>query len=79
MSKAEVLEALRTLSLEDILEVMDVISQYLRERLLPTPAQPAATLQSPRIPGQDTDQVFIAADFNAPLPDRILNDFLNPL
>jgi antitoxin (DNA-binding transcriptional repressor) of toxin-antitoxin stability system len=31
----------------------------------------------PRIPGQDKGKVSIAANFNAPLPDHILNDFLN--
>lgn len=30
-----------------------------------------------RIPGQDKGKVTIASDFNAPLPDTILNDFLN--
>lgn len=30
-----------------------------------------------RIPGQDKGKVAIAPDFNAPLPDHILNDFLN--
>ncbi len=33
----------------------------------------------PRVPGQDRGQVWIADDFNAPLPETILNDFLNPL
>jgi antitoxin (DNA-binding transcriptional repressor) of toxin-antitoxin stability system len=31
-----------------------------------------------RIPGEDKGNVIIAADFNAPLPEGILNDFLNP-
>jgi antitoxin (DNA-binding transcriptional repressor) of toxin-antitoxin stability system len=31
-----------------------------------------------RIPGQDKGKVTIAPDFNAPLPDQILSDFLNP-
>lgn len=30
-----------------------------------------------RIPGQDKGKVTIASDFNAPLPETILNDFLN--
>lgn len=38
-------------------------------RLIPT---------HPRIPGQDKDKVIIAPNFNAPLTDDILNDFLNP-
>jgi hypothetical protein len=32
----------------------------------------------PRTPGQDRGQVWISDDFNAPLPEPILNDFLNP-
>jgi prevent-host-death family protein len=30
---------------------------------------------SPRIPGLDKDKVFIAPDFNEPLPEEILIDF----
>ncbi len=77
MSKTEVLDALRHFSLEEILEVIEVASQHLRKLILPTP-KPAAALR-PRIPGQDKGKVFVAADFNDPLPDSILNDFLNPL
>jgi hypothetical protein len=32
-----------------------------------------------RIPGQDQGKVWMSDDFNDPLPDNILNDFLNPL
>jgi hypothetical protein len=32
-----------------------------------------------RIPGQDQGKVWMSDDFNDPLPDGILNDFLNPL
>jgi hypothetical protein len=32
-----------------------------------------------RIPGQDQGKVWMSDDFNDPLPDSILNDFLNPL
>lgn len=42
-------------------------------RLVPAPKQ-----RFPRIPGQDQGKVIIAPDFNAPLPEDILNDFLNP-
>ncbi len=42
-------------------------------RLVPAPKQ-----RSPRIPGQDQGKVIITPDFNAPLPQDILNDFLNP-
>ncbi len=41
-------------------------------RLVPIP-----TSRQPRIPGQDKGKVAIAPDFNDPLPDDILNDFLN--
>lgn len=30
-----------------------------------------------RIPGQDRDKIVIAPDFNAPLPDNVLADFIN--
>ena len=33
---------------------------------------------SPRKPGQDQGKVWISDDFNAPLPEALLNDFLNP-
>ena len=32
---------------------------------------------SPRIPGLDRGKVFIAPDFNEPLPNEILSDFEN--
>jgi prevent-host-death family protein len=35
-----------------------------------------AECSSPRIPGQDKGKVTIAPDFNAPLPQDVLNDFL---
>jgi len=38
-------------------------------RLIPT---------NPRVPGQDKGKVIIAPDFNEPLPEDILNDFINP-
>lgn len=79
MSKAEVLEALRNFSLEEILEVIEIASQHLRKLILPIQKQASAIAPPSRIPGQDKGKVFIAADFNAPLPDAILNNFLNPL
>ena len=33
----------------------------------------------PRIPGLDRGKVVIAPDFNEPLPEDVLNDFLSPL
>jgi hypothetical protein len=40
---------------------------------------PSQIRSQPRIPGQDQGKVWIADDFNDPLPEEILNDFLNPL
>ncbi|MEA5599000.1 MAG: type II toxin-antitoxin system Phd/YefM family antitoxin [Richelia sp. RM2_1_2] len=43
-------------------------------RIVPVTRQP-----SPRIPGLDRGKVVIAPDFDEPLPEDVLNDFLNPL
>jgi prevent-host-death family protein len=43
-------------------------------RIVPISQQPL-----PRIPGLDRGKVVIAPDFNSPLPDDILNDFLSPV
>jgi antitoxin (DNA-binding transcriptional repressor) of toxin-antitoxin stability system len=32
----------------------------------------------PRIPGQDKGKIFIAPDFDDPLPPDVLDSFLNP-
>ncbi|MBA3920713.1 MAG: type II toxin-antitoxin system Phd/YefM family antitoxin [Nostocaceae cyanobacterium] len=40
---------------------------------------PVNSYPLPRIPGLDKDRVFISPDFNAPLPEDILTDFINPL
>jgi antitoxin (DNA-binding transcriptional repressor) of toxin-antitoxin stability system len=37
---------------------------------------PSPRKRQPRIAGQDKGKIFIAPDFNAPLPDDILADFL---
>ncbi|MBE9213677.1 type II toxin-antitoxin system Phd/YefM family antitoxin [Plectonema cf. radiosum LEGE 06105] len=42
-------------------------------RIVPVIRQP-----SPRIPGLDCGKVSIAPDFDEPLPEDVLNDFLNP-
>ncbi|MEO0936321.1 MAG: type II toxin-antitoxin system Phd/YefM family antitoxin [Cyanobacteria bacterium J06641_2] len=42
-------------------------------RIVPVTRQP-----SPRIPGLDRNKVVIAPDFDEPLPEDVLNDFLNP-
>ncbi|RUR81899.1 type II toxin-antitoxin system Phd/YefM family antitoxin [Chlorogloeopsis fritschii PCC 9212] len=39
---------------------------------------PIAEQSLPRIAGLDKGKVVISPDFDAPLPDDILNDFLNP-
>ena len=33
----------------------------------------------PRIPGMDRGKVTIAPDFDDPLPEDVMNDFLNPV
>ena len=43
-------------------------------RIIPFSHRPLA-----RIPGLDRCKVVIAPDFNSPLPEDILKDFLNPL
>ncbi len=40
---------------------------------------PIADKSLPRIPGLDKGKVVIASDFDAPLPDDILNSFTNPV
>ncbi|WP_414576249.1 type II toxin-antitoxin system Phd/YefM family antitoxin [Anabaena sp. CCY 9402-a] len=39
---------------------------------------PIAEQKLPRIPGLDRGQVTISPDFDAPLPDEVLNAFINP-
>ncbi|AFZ01341.1 type II toxin-antitoxin system Phd/YefM family antitoxin [Calothrix sp. PCC 6303] len=39
---------------------------------------PIAEQKLPRIPGLDRGKVTTASDFDAPLPDDVLNAFLNP-
>lgn len=39
---------------------------------------PIAEQSLPRIPGLDRGKVIIAPDFDAPLPEDVLNDFLSP-
>ncbi|MBD1937867.1 type II toxin-antitoxin system prevent-host-death family antitoxin [Microcoleus sp. FACHB-68] len=41
-------------------------------RLLPISAK------SPRIPGQDRGKVIVSPDFDHPLPEDVINDFINP-
>ena len=37
---------------------------------------PSKKNRNPRVAGQDKGKIFISPDFNAPLPDDILNEFL---
>ncbi len=37
---------------------------------------PSTKKRQPRVAGQDKGKIFIAPDFNAPLPDEILAGFL---
>jgi hypothetical protein len=73
---------MKSLTLDSLLESIaalpaieqETLLQILQHRLA---HQPQIVTQ-PRIPGQDKGQVIIAPDFDAPLPEDILNDFLNP-
>ncbi len=61
----------------------ELLSQVLRgeEVVIAEEGIPLARLvsltntSSPRIPGMDKGKVFIAPDFNEPLPEDILSDF----
>lgn len=49
-------------------------------RLAPVTAavgEHAATPSKPRVPGLGKGQIWMAPDFNAPLPDDIIDDFYN--
>ena len=37
---------------------------------------PSKKNRKPRVAGQDKGKIFVSPDFNAPLPDDILNEFL---
>ena len=72
---------MKTLTVDTLLKSIETLPaieqetllQILQDRL----TQPhRITTTQPRIPGQDKGQVVIAPDFNAPLPEDILNDFL---
>jgi hypothetical protein len=56
------------------------VVMLLDESIDVTPSFTTAQSRSqPRIPGQDQGKVWVAEDFNDPLPETILNDFLAPL
>jgi hypothetical protein len=73
---------METLTLDCILESIATLPAIEQETLLQILqhriAQQHRITTHPRIPGQDKGQVIIAPDFDAPLPEDILNDFLNP-
>jgi hypothetical protein len=73
---------MKTLTLDTLLKSIETLPVIEQETLLKL-LQNRLTQQNrittkPRIPGQDKGQVIISPDFNAPLPEDILNDFLNP-
>ena len=73
---------MKTLTLDTLLKSIETLPVTEQETLLHI-LQNRLTQQhrittQPRIPGQDKGHVIIAPDFNAPLPEDILNDFLNP-
>jgi hypothetical protein len=72
---------METLTLDSLLESIATLPAIEQETLLQILqhriAQQHHATQS-RIPGQDKGQVIIAPDFDAPLSEDILNDFLNP-
>ena len=65
MSLAELLPIVSTLSDSERLELMNLLIKQFSE-------QPSRS-QIQRLPGQDKGKIFMADDFDAPLPDdRIL-------
>ena len=69
MSLAKVLPIVETLSQADRLELMNLLSKQFSEdssRSLVT-----------RLPGQDKGKIFMAGDFDDPLPESVLDSFEN--
>ena len=85
MSKSAAIKAIEQLTFSELVDVIEVASHLLRKAsgLAAEPekdnyvAMGEQTLM-PRIPGQDKGKIFISSDFNAPLPDSVLNSFLDP-
>lgn len=81
-SLSHLIEPMKTLTLDSLLKSIEILPVIEQETLLQILqnrlTQKHRTTTQPRIPGQDKGQVVIAPDFNAPLPEDILNDFLNP-
>ena len=69
MSLAEVLPIVETLSQADRLELMSLLVKQFSE-------ETSRSLVT-RLPGQDKGKIFMADDFDAPLPESILDSFEN--
>ena len=71
---------INTRSLEAIMQQMsdkaevNRLNQEILNEILKEPT--SQTKLQPRVSGQDKGKIFIASDFNAPLPDNILADFM---
>ena len=67
----------------NIVQLLDRVSQG-EEIIISEAGEPIAYIspaqrdQSPRIPGQYAGKLIIPDDFNDPLPDNVLDGFLNP-
>ena len=67
----------------NIVQLLDRVSQG-EEIIISQAGQPIAHIspaqrnRSPRVPGQYAGKLTIPDDFNDPLPDDILDGFLNP-
>ena len=69
MSLAELLPLVDRLTQAEKLQLMQLLNCQL--------SQPEQIERLPRVPGQDRGQVIMADDFDAPLPDEILDSFEN--
>lgn len=69
MSLAGLLPLVDQLTPAEKLQLMQLLNQQ--------PSTQDQTEHLPRVPGQDKGQVIMADDFDAPLPDAILDSFEN--
>ena len=69
MSLAELLPIVETLSQADRLELINLLTKQFSEEV-------SRSLVT-RLPGQDKGKIFMADDFDAPLPESILDSFEN--
>ena len=69
MSLAELLPLVDRLTQAEKLQLMQLLNCQL--------SQPEPEACSSRVPGQDKGKVIVANDFDAPLPDEILDSFEN--